>query len=468
MAVTYRATIRGQTFRFDDLRTLMGAANEEKSGDQLAGLAATSETERVAAKMALADVTVAELATSPLVEDDVTELSAGVVNGVPFSQIASLTIGELREQILAPEFSRRWPSWRGGITPEVAAGVAKLMGDKDLVLAASRLRTVTRCRNTMGQPGVLGVRLQPNHPADYLPGVLLSTIDGLRHGCGDAMIGLNPAGDSVETIATLLIGLQEVVTRLGVPTQTCVLSHITTQIEALRAGAPVDLIFQSVAGTQAANASFGIDLNMLGDARQEVLEHHRTRHDDFIGEQVMYFETGQGSALSAEAHHGIDQLTLEARAQSVARAFDPFLVNTVVGFIGPEYLADGRQIIRAGLEDHFMGKLMGLPMGCDVCFTNHVDADHNSNDDLLVLLAAAGCTYVMGIPGSDDVMLSYQSTSFQDAVAVRELFGLRPAPEFERWMVEQGWWADGHVTAGMSDPSVISGMFEALPVGRFS
>jgi ethanolamine ammonia-lyase large subunit len=462
--VTFRATIRGETFRFADLRVLLGAANEEKSGDQLAGLAAASETERVAAKMALADLTVGELVGSPLVDDDVTALIHDTVDVEALAGIASLTLGELREQILAPDFPLWWPAWRDAITPEVAAAVAKLMGDKDLVLAASRLKIVTRCRNTMGQAGVLGIRLQPNHPADYLPGVVLSTIDGLRHGCGDAMIGLNPAGDSVETIATLLLGLQEVITRLGVPTQICVLSHITTQIDALRAGAPVDVLFQSVAGTTDANASFGVTLELLADARAEVREHHQARRDDFVGDQFMYFETGQGSALSAEAHHGIDQLTIEARAQAVARAFDPFLVNTVVGFIGPEYLADGRQIIRAGLEDHFTGKLMGLPMGCDVCFTNHVDADHNSNDDLLVLLAAAGCTYFMGVPGSDDVMLSYQSTSFQDAVAVRELFGLRPAPEFERWLVEQGWWADGHAAAGMSDPGAISGMLQALPV----
>jgi len=464
--VTYRATIRGETYSFADLRILMGAANEEKSGDQLAGLAATSETQRVAAKMALADVTVGELVATPLVDDDVTALISDAVDREVLPAIAGLTVGELREQILAPDFARRWPAWRGAITPEVAAAVAKLMGNKDLILAANRLITVTRCRNTMGQRGVLGIRLQPNHPADYLPGVVLSTIDGLRHGCGDAMIGINPAGDSVATIATLLLGLQEVVTRLGIPTQTCVLGHITTQIDALRAGAPVDLLFQSVAGTEKANASFGVTLELVADARAEVLVHHQARGDDFIGDQFMYFETGQGSALSAEAHHGIDQLTVEARAQAVARAFDPFLVNTVVGFIGPEYLADGRQIIRAGLEDHFTGKLMGLPMGCDVCFTNHVEADHNSNDDLLVLLAAAGCTYFMGIPGSDDVMLSYQSTSFQDAVAVRELFGLRPAPEFERWMVDQGWWADGRAAAGMSDPRVISGLLDALPVAR--
>jgi ethanolamine ammonia-lyase large subunit len=442
----------------------MAAANEEKSGDRLAGIAAGSEQQRVAAKMALADVTVGELVATPLVEDDITELVAGAVDPAALALIAPLTVGELRERILAPGFADVWPSWRAAITPEVAAAVAKLMGDKDLVLAASRLRVVTRCRNTMGEAGVLGVRVQPNHPADFLPGVFLSALDGLRHGCGDAMIGINPAGDSVETVGTLLIGLQELVRTLEVPTQTSVLGHVTTQIEAMRRGAPVDLLFQSVAGTEKANASFGVTLDLLAEARAEVLAHHAARPGEFIGEQVTYFETGQGSALSADAHAGVDQLTLEARAQAVAGAFDPFLVNTVVGFIGPEYLADARQIIRAGLEDHFTGKLMGLPMGCDVCFTNHADADHNSNDDLLLLLVAAGCTYVMGVPGSDDVMLNYQSTSYQDAVAAREIFGRRPAPEFLSWLERRGWWRDGALSAGEPDPSALRGALAALPV----
>jgi ethanolamine ammonia-lyase large subunit len=463
--MTYRSTVRGETFRFADLRVLMAAANEEKSGDQLAGIGAGSEQQRVAAKMALADVSVAELVATPLVEDDITRLVASAVDGAALAAIGSLTVGELRERILAPDFATHWPHWRGAVTPEVAAAAAKLMGDKDLVLAASRLHTVTRCRNTMGQAGVLGVRVQPNHPADHLPGVFLSALDGLRHGCGDAVIGINPAGDSVATIATLLIGLQELVRSLEVPTQTCVLGHVTTQMEALRRGAPVDLIFQSVAGTQAANASFGVTLDLLADAREEVLAHHATRPGEFVGEQVTYFETGQGSALSAGAHAGVDQLTLEARAQAVARAYDPFLVNTVVGFIGPEYLADARQIIRAGLEDHFTGKLMGLPMGCDVCFTNHADADHNSNDDLLLLLTAAGCTFVMGVPGSDDVMLNYQSTSFQDAVAAREIFGRRPAPEFESWLERRGWWRDGALVAGSGVPAALGRALATLSVG---
>jgi ethanolamine ammonia-lyase large subunit len=460
--VTYRATVRGETFRFADLRAVMAAANEEKSGDQLAGLAAGSEQHRVAAKMVLADVTVGELVANPLVEDDITALVDDGLDHEALAPLRPLTMGELRERILDPGFAGVWPSWRGAITPEVAAAAAKLMGDKDLVLGASRLHTVTRCRNTMGEAGVLGVRVQPNHPADALPGVLLSALDGLRHGCGDAVIGINPAGDSVETVATLLTGLQDLVRTLEVPTQTCVLSHVTTQIEALRRGAPVDLLFQSVAGTEAANASFGVTMDLLADAREEVLAHHAGRRGEFVGTQVTYFETGQGSALSADAHAGVDQLTLEARAQAVARAFDPFLVNTVVGFIGPEYLADARQIIRAGLEDHFTGKLMGLPMGCDVCFTNHADADHNSNDDLLLLLVAAGCTFVMGVPGSDDVMLNYQSTSYQDAVAAREIFARRPAPEFEAWLERQGWWRDGALEAGDPDPRTLRGALAAL------
>jgi ethanolamine ammonia-lyase large subunit len=464
--VSFRATVRGETFAFPDLRALMAAANEEKSGDRLAGLAADSEQERVAAKMALADVAVRDLAAAPLVEDDIAALVEARTDPAAMAVIGSLTLGELRDRVLAPGAAGDWPTWAGAVTPEVAAAVAKLMGDKDLILAASRLRTVTRCRNTMGGAGVLGVRVQPNHPADHLPGVALSAVDGLRHGCGDAVIGINPAGDSVETIGALLVGLQDLVRTLGVPTQTCVLGHVTTQLAAMRRGAPLDLLFQSVAGTQAANASFGVTLDLLADGRAEVLDHHAGRPGEFIGEQVMYFETGQGSALSAEAHHGVDQLTLEARAQAVARAFDPFLVNTVVGFIGPEYLADARQIIRAGLEDHFTGKLQGLVMGCDVCFTNHADADHNSNDDLLVLLAAAGCSFVMGVPGSDDVMLGYQSTSYQDAVAVREIMHLRPAPEMEAWLEERGWWRDGRLVAGAPDRAVLDGALAALGAGR--
>jgi len=317
------------------------------------------------------------------------------------------------------------------------------MSNKDLVLAAAKIRNVTRCRNTMGEPGVLGIRIQPNHPADDPGGILLAAFEGLLYGCGDAVIGVNPATDSVQTVSSILLALQRLVDAYNIPTQTCCLAHITTQLAALQKGVPIDLLFQSVAGTEAANRSFGISLAMLREGREQVLEHHRKRDASWKGENVMYFETGQGSALSANAHHGIDQLTLEARAYGVARAFEPFLVNSVVGFIGPEYLYDERQIIRAGLEDHFMGKLLGLPMGCDVCYTNHADADQNSADNLLMLLTAAGCNYFMGVPCSDDVMLNYQSTSYHDALAVRRLFKLLPAPEFLHWLEGEGIYRDG-------------------------
>jgi ethanolamine ammonia-lyase large subunit len=442
--MSFRASLRGEAYTFADLRELMAKASEEKSGDALAGLAAASETERVAAKIALADVTLGEIADTPLVEDDVTALIAAGHDTGRFADLRSLTVGELRELILSTGFAAVWAdglAW--ALTPEMAAAVAKLMGNKDLVVGAAPLRTVTRLRNTMGERGVLGCRIQPNHPTDAVDGVLVSTLDGLLHGCGDALIGVNPVNESVSSVASVERMLGEVVARLGIPTQTCVLAHITTQLEAMRAGAPVDLLFQSIAGTTAANASFGVTLDLLAEGREEVLAHHASRAGEFIGTDAMYFETGQGSALSAGAHHDIDQLTLETRAYGVARAFSPFLVNTVVGFIGPEYLADARQITRAGLEDHFTGRLLGLPMGCDVCYTNHADADQNSNDDLLVLLAAAGCEYVMGVPESDDVMLNYQSTSYHDVAAVRRLLGLRPAPEFEAWLEGRGLWRDG-------------------------
>lgn len=438
-----RTTLRGETFAFSDLREVFAKANEPKSGDELAGIAASSMTERVAAKIVLADVALSEIVATPLVEDEVTDVVQSMHDGERFRPIASMTVGEFRDHLVSGAFDATWNEggWRA-ITPEVAAAVAKIMGSKDLVATAKRWRVVTRCRNTIGEEGVFGVRLQPNHPTDDPLGIVWSSIDGLSFGCGDAVIGVNPAGDSIATTESLQHALAAIVASLDVPTQTCVLSHATTQLAALERGAPIDLLFQSVAGTEAANRSFGIDAALLHEARERVLEHHRDR-DGFIGDDVMYFETGQGSALSAEAHHGIDQLTLEARAQGFARAFSPFLVNSVVGFIGPEYLADARQITRAGLEDHFIGKLMGLPMGIDVCYTNHVDADQDDNENLLVLLAVAGCNYVMGVAGTDDVMLGYQSTSHHDAAAVRDLLSLRPAPEFERWLIDRGLWSDG-------------------------
>jgi ethanolamine ammonia-lyase large subunit len=489
-----------ERFHFRDLRDLFAKANEEKSGDQLAGLAAQSEQERVAARYALADLPLQEIVENPLIppeEDDVSRLILETHDHQTFAIIKSMTVGELREFILGDEADETaLKKLHSAITPEIAAAVAKLMSNKDLVLAASKIRVVTRCRNTMGERGVLGIRLQPNHPADDAAGILLSAFDGLLYGCGDAVIGVNPATDAVESVSAILHALNRLIEAYGIPTQACCLAHISTQLKAMDRGAPVDLLFQSVAGTQKANESFGVTLSMLREGRGRVLEQHKERisprrHGDTeegrgigtLGNRgienhkqisrgkilarndaeheaapadhaitgspdqpipnVMYFETGQGSALSAEAHHGIDQLTLEARAYGVARVFEPFLVNSVVGFIGPEYLYDERQIIRAGLEDHFMGKLLGLPMGCDVCYTNHAAADQNSADNLLVLLTAAGCNYFMGVPCSDDVMLNYQSTSFHDALAMRRLFNLRPAPEFLAWLHEMGLYKGG-------------------------
>jgi len=431
-----------EQFVFRDLRDLLAKANEEKSGDQLAGIAARSERERVAAKRKLADLSLREIVRQPLIDpshDEVSRLLLDSYDAQAFQQIQSMAVGQFRELILddaTTEEQLKQLQW--AIVPEIAAAVAKIMSNKDLILAAAKIRNVTRCRNTMGECGVLGIRTQPNHPVDDIGGILLAAFEGLLFGCGDAVIGVNPASDSVETVSSILHALARLIDAYGVPTQSCCLAHITTQLEAMKHGAPVDLLFQSIAGTEAANRSFGVTLQMLREGREQVLEHHARRDVPWKGADVMYFETGQGSALSAEAHHGIDQLTLEARAYGVARVFHPFLVNSVVGFIGPEYLYDERQIIRAGLEDHFMGKLLGLPMGCDVCYTNHAAADQNSADNLLVLLTAAGCNYFMGVPCSDDVMLNYQSTSYHDALAARKLFNLRPAPEFLNWLQTKG------------------------------
>ena len=452
----YFATIRQERFRFDDLRTLLARASEEKSGDRLAGLAARTERERVAAKMALADVPLCEFVASPVIDpagDEVSRVLWEQQDQSAFRCIAGLTVGQFREFLLSDQTPpEKIQSLAPALLPEMVAAVARLMSNKDLILAASRLRVITRLRNTLGETGTLAIRLQPNHPSDDPMGILMSTLEGLLYGCGDAVIGVNPATESVESVGGILELLQRLVTQLGIPTQTCCLAHLTTQLAALQQGAPIDLLFQSIAGTEAANRSFGISLSMLQEGRERVLEQHRQRGTDWRGTNVMYFETGQGSALSAEAHQGVDQLTLEARAYGVARLYEPLLVNSVVGFIGPEYLADERQIIRAGLEDHFMGKLLGLPMGCDVCYTNHAVADQNSADNLLVLLSAAGCNYFMGVPCSDDVMLNYQSTSFHDAVAMRRLFGRRPAPEFLAWLERHGLWtAQGPALGDESD-----------------
>ncbi len=454
----YSATLRGQTFTFADLRELFARANEEKSGDQLAGIAARSESERVAAKWALSDVSLGEILAHPILDpdhDDVSRLILATYDAAVFGEIRSWSVGELRERLLDHRSTEAdLVRWGAALTPEMAAAAAKLMSNKDLIIAANRFRRVTRCRNTLGEEGVLAIRIQPNHPSDDLMGILFATLDGLCYGCGDAVIGVNPVGDSPGTVAGILRVLDRLISRYRIPTQACVLAHITTQLAALDAGAPVDLLFQSIAGTQAANASFGITLDLLREGRQRVLDQHQSRNDvAWVGSDVMYFETGQGSALSAEAHHGIDQLTLEARAYGIARTLNPFLVNSVVGFIGPEYLFDERQIIRAGLEDHFMGKLLGLPMGVDVCYTNHAAADQNSADNLLVLLASAGCNYFMGVPCSDDVMLNYQSTSYHDALGIRQLLKRRPAPEFAGWLEGQGIFQKGALSdnSGPSD-----------------
>jgi ethanolamine ammonia-lyase large subunit len=447
--VAYSHTLRGERFVFPDLRDLLAKANEAKSGDELAGISADSERQRSAAKLALAEVTLAEIVDHPVIDpgvDDVSQLILDGHNTAAFARIKSQTVGQFREFLLGDEADE--PSLRTlqpAITPEISAAVTKLMSNKELAYVAAKIRNVTRCRNTIGQRGVLGIRVQPNHPTDDLLGILISAVDGLSFGCGDAVIGVNPANDSVEACSAVLHGLDRLIEALGIPTQHCCLAHITTQLAALGNGAPVDLLFQSVAGTTAANASFGVSLSLLKEGRERVLESHCKRDVQWVGEQLMYFETGQGSALSADAHHGVDQLTIEARAYGVARAFDPFLVNTVVGFIGPEYLYDERQIIRAGLEDHFMGKLLGLPMGVDICYTNHAAADQNSADNLYLMLAAAGVNYVMGVPCSDDVMLNYQSTSYHDAALIRRLFALRPAPEFLAWLEQRGIFQNGHL-----------------------
>jgi len=453
-----------ERFSFRDLRELFAKANEEKSGDQLAGLAARSERERVAAKRQLADLSLADIVAQPLIDpeiDDVSRLIAGSFDENAFAPLRSMTVGDFREFILDDATSGdTLQGLQWAVTPEIAAAVAKIMSNKDLILSAAKIRNLTRCRNTMGEPGVLGIRVQPNHPADDVGGILLSAFEGLLYGCGDAVIGVNPATESVENVANILHGLAHLIETYSIPTQSCCLAHITTQLAAMQRGAPVDLLFQSIAGTEAANRSFGITLSMLREGNERILEHHGKRDVPWIGTNVMYFETGQGSALSADAHHGVDQLTLEARAYGVARAFDPFLVNSVVGFIGPEYLYDERQIIRAGLEDHFMGKLLGLPMGCDVCYTNHAAADQNSADNLLFLLATAGCNYFMGVPCSDDVMLNYQSTSYHDALAARRIYHLRPAPEFLAWLQRMGIYRD--LEPALPDPPARKSLMQGL------
>ncbi len=427
-------TIDGVVYRFRDVRDLLAKATPARSGDELAGIAAGSAVERVAAQMALAELPLRVFLNEvviPYESDEVTRLIVDMHDAAAFAAVASLTVGGLRDWLLSDEATgEALAKLAAGVTPEMASAASKLMRVQDLIAVALKIRVVTRFRTTVGLAGRLSTRLQPNHPTDDAMGVAAAMIDGLLLGSGDAVIGINPATDNVASTVRLLQLVNSVRERYAIPTQSCVLAHLTTQMAALEQGAPVDLMFQSIAGTEMANTSFGINLAMLKEADQAA----RALRRGSIGDNVMYFETGQGSALSANAHHGVDQQTCEARAYAVARAFSPMLVNTVVGFIGPEYLYDGKQIVRAGLEDHFCGKLLGLPMGCDVCYTNHAEADQDDMDTLLTLLGAAGVNYIMGVPGADDVTLQYQSTSFHDALYVRSVLGLRPAPEFEAWL----------------------------------
>jgi ethanolamine ammonia-lyase large subunit len=432
--MSFRQTVGHTTWVFDDLKDLLAKASPLRSGDRLAGVAAGSAEEAVAARMCLADEPLACFLADPLIPyeaDEVTRLICDRHNADAFAPIASLTVGGFRDFLLSETTTTKTLAGLApGVTPEMAAAVSKLMRNQDLILAASKCKVTTAFRDTLGLPGTMAVRLQPNHPTDDLDGITASVLDGLLYGCGDAVIGVNPASDSPAVLGEIVRRLDDLIGQFQIPTQSCVLTHVTGSIALIEQGAPVDLVFQSIAGTEAANASFGVNLAML----REGVDAARSLKRGMVGDNVMYFETGQGSALSAGAHHGLDQQTAEARAYSVARAFQPLLVNSVVGFIGPEYLYDGKQIIRAGLEDHFCGKLMGVPMGCDVCYTNHAEADQDDMDVLLTLLASAGVTFIMGVPGADDVMLNYQSTSFHDALYVRELLGLKRAPEFEAWL----------------------------------
>ncbi|MDR6943524.1 ethanolamine ammonia-lyase subunit EutB [Mucilaginibacter pocheonensis] len=436
--MSYKHTIRNKVYKFSDLKALLGKASPHRSGDELAGVCADSYEERVAAQITLADVplkTFLNEVVIPYEQDDITRLIIDDHDIVSFNLIGSLTVGELRDWLLSDETDTdALTAIAMGLTPEMVAAVSKLMRNQDLIAVAKKCSVVTSFRNTIGLSGHFSTRLQPNHPTDDPKGVAASIIDGLLHCSGDAVIGINPATDSPAAVNNLLKLMDTLRYQFEIPTQICVLSHITTTLQLINEGAPVDLCFQSIAGTEKANTSFGVSLNLIEEAYQATLSLNRGT----IGNNVMYFETGQGSALSANANFGVDQQTCEVRAYALARKFKPLLVNSVVGFIGPEYLYDGKQIIRAALEDHFCGKLLGLPMGVDVCYTNHAEADQDDMDNLLTLLGVAGCNFVMGIPGADDIMLNYQSTSFHDALYLRKVLGLKPAPEFEQWLIKQG------------------------------
>ena len=435
--MAFHHTIRGNNFIFQDLKTLLAKATPFRTGDALAGLAADSNQERIAAQIALSDVYLSDFlneAIIPYEQDEVTRLIIDNHDKVAFNPISSFTVGQFRDWLLTNEVDTdTLTNIAKGLTPEMVAAVSKIMRNQDLIAVAQKCEVISKFRSTVGLKGRLSVRLQPNHPTDNPLGIAASTIDGLLYGCGDAVIGINPATDSSEAVSELLKNLDNFREKFEIPTQTCVLCHITTTLKIIN-HTPVDLVFQSIGGTEKTNSSFGINLNILQEAHEAALSLNRGT----IGNQVMYFETGQGSSLSANAHHGIDQQTCEARAYAVARHFNPFLVNSVVGFIGPEYLYDGKQITRAALEDHFCAKLLGLPMGMDVCYTNHSEADQDDMDNLMTLLGVAGCNFIMGVPGADDIMLNYQSTSFHDALYLRKVLNKRPSPEFEKWLIGLG------------------------------
>lgn len=461
----YSHTLAGNNWHFGDLKNLMAKATPLRSGDCLAGVAALSAEERIAAQMALAELPLTTFLNECVVDyddDEVTRLIIDDHDASAFAPVRHLTVGDFRNWLLSDAADEAaLARLAAGVTPEMAAAVSKFMRIQDLVLVARKCRVTTRFRNTIGLAGRLSTRLQPNDPTDNPAGIAASLLDGLLYGSGDAVIGINPATDSVQAVSALLHMLDQVISKYAIPTQSCVLTHITTTLEAINRGVPVDLVFQSIAGTELANKSFGIDLALLAEGRDAALGLARGT----VGTNVMYFETGQGSALSAGAHHGLDQQTCEARAYAVARKFKPLLVNTVVGFIGPEYLYDGKQIIRAGLEDHFCGKLLGVPMGCDICYTNHAEADQDDMDVLLTILGAAGCNFIMGIPGSDDIMLNYQTTSFHDALYARRVLGLGAAPEFEAWLSKMGIFDADTRTLGSSIPQPFA---RALTLSRTS
>lgn len=444
----------GKTYAFHDIKDVLAKANEEKSGDRLAGVAAETAQERVAAKVVLSELTLGDLRENPVVpyeDDEVTRIIQDDLNERIYTEIKGWTVAQLREWLLAETTSgadiRRISR---GLTAEMIAGVCKLMSNLDLIFAAKKIRVTAHCNTTIGLDGTLSCRLQPNHPTDDIDGIVASLVEGLSFGAGDAVLGLNPAGDTAESVKRILTRFEEIKRKHAIPTQTCVLAHITTQMRAIEAGAPADLIFQSIAGSEKGNAAFGLDGSLVEQARQLALTQGTAE-----GPNVMYFETGQGSELSSEAHHGADQVTMEARCYGFAKRYAPFLVNTVVGFIGPEYLYDARQVLRAGLEDHFMGKLTGIPMGCDACYTNHMKADQNDIENLCTLLTAAGCNYFMGIPHGDDVMLNYQTTGFHETATLRELFGLTAIPPFQRWLERMGFVENGHLTKKAGDGSVL-------------